>query len=92
MADYFILIVLFAIMLSSCVHFVRKSERFVVFRFGCLSKVAGPGWIILIPVVDKKRRVNLNRYVPGWDKLSKAELDEKIKMMMLASMKVKQSF
>jgi regulator of protease activity HflC (stomatin/prohibitin superfamily) len=54
-----------------------------VFRLGRFLKVVGPGWVWLIPFIDKGVKVNLNRDIPGWQVLSKTELEERIKVLLM---------
>ncbi len=42
---------------------LKEYERAVVFRFGKLYRVAGPGWAIIIPVIDKPVRTTLRTQV-----------------------------
>ena len=62
-------IVLLLFFLLNGVHRVPNDERFAVFRFGRFSRVKGPGWIFILPVFERKFRINLNRHFPdrgGW--------------------------
>jgi regulator of protease activity HflC (stomatin/prohibitin superfamily) len=70
------------IFLLNCVYRVREDERFAVFRFGRFSRVKGPGWIFLLPGLEKKFRISLNRHFPGWRGLTKGELAEKIRIFI----------
>ena len=58
-----IVIVLFVlIILSSAIRILREYERGVIFRLGRLiggDGIKGPGFILLIPVVDKMVKVSL---------------------------------
>ena len=53
-----ILIILF-LFLTSAIKIVREYERLVVFRLGRLIGEKGPGFVLVIPVVDKIVRVSL---------------------------------
>jgi regulator of protease activity HflC (stomatin/prohibitin superfamily) len=46
-------------LLISMVRILREYERAVIFRLGRLVGVKGPGLVILIPVIDRMRRVTL---------------------------------
>jgi regulator of protease activity HflC (stomatin/prohibitin superfamily) len=61
------------------VHRARNDERFAVFRLGRFSRVKGPGWIFIFPVLEKKFSINLNRHCPGWKGMSEAELAEEVR-------------
>ena len=80
----FIIFVILAIIISAkAMKIVREDERLAIFRLGRFLKVAGPGLVVLVPLVDKSVKVNLPEKVPGWQGLSWAELDEKIKSIVL---------
>ncbi|HSB05643.1 MAG TPA: SPFH domain-containing protein [Thermodesulfobacteriota bacterium] len=76
-------IILAIILLFQSLKILREDERMVVFRLGRFLKVVGPGWAWLIPFIDKGAKVNLNRDIPGWQVLSKAELDERLKALVM---------
>ena len=63
---------------------LREDERLVTIRLGRFFKIAGPGIVVILPLVDRGIRVNLNRDLPGWQGLSKIELEEKIKASVLS--------
>lgn len=53
-------ILLFVVMAAiSMVRILREYERAVIFRLGRLVGVKGPGLVILIPFIDRMRRVSL---------------------------------
>jgi len=72
-----------AIILSLSIKIFRGDERMVVLRLGHFSRIVGPGIVWLIPVIEKGIKVNLNKEFPGWQVLSKMELEEKIKASVL---------
>ncbi len=45
--------------LATSIRVMREYERAVVFRLGRLLRAKGPGLIILIPVIDKMKKVDL---------------------------------
>jgi regulator of protease activity HflC (stomatin/prohibitin superfamily) len=53
------LAVLVALLLPQMVRILREYERAIVFRLGKFLKVKGPGFIILIPFIDRIERVDL---------------------------------
>ena len=71
------------IILSLSIKIIRGDERMVVLRLGHFSRIVGPGIVWLIPVIEKGIKVNLNKEFPGWQVLSKIELEEKIKASVL---------
>jgi regulator of protease activity HflC (stomatin/prohibitin superfamily) len=54
----FILIVIL-LFLQASIKIINEYERAVVLRLGKFHKVKGPGLIILIPVIDKMRKIDL---------------------------------
>ena len=62
---------------------VKESERLLVFRLGRFFRTKGLGLIIVIPLVHKLERVNLNEKIPAWQTLSEEELKKKIKAFAL---------
>ncbi len=58
---------------------VREDERLVIIRLGRFLKTAGPGIVVILPWIDRGIRVDLSRDLPGWQGISKMELEEKIK-------------
>jgi len=80
---YFFLVIIFFIIFSGSVKILRDHERVAVLRLGQFVRVGGPGLVFLIPFVDKGEKINLNKDIPNWQALSKLELDEKIKSIVL---------
>src|SRR5437867_1301932 len=54
-----ILLILAFILFSASVKIVQEYERGVVFRLGRLMGPRGPGLILLVPMVERMRRVDL---------------------------------
>lgn len=52
---------------------VKEHQRIVIFRLGKLERVAGPGFVWLIPIIDSAHVVDLNRQLPGWQRISESE-------------------
>lgn len=77
-------ILLLAITIILSLKTLREDARLVIIRLGCFFKIAGPGIVVILPLVDRGIRVNLNRDLPGWQGLSKIELEEKIKVSVLS--------
>ncbi|MBR9679880.1 MAG: SPFH domain-containing protein [Candidatus Altiarchaeota archaeon] len=38
---------------------IKEYERLVVFRFGHFHRVSGPGWIVILPILEKANRLDL---------------------------------
>jgi len=68
-------ILLLAITIILSLKTLREDERLVIIRLGRFFKIAGPGIVMNLPLIDRGIRVNLNRDLPGWQGLSKIELD-----------------
>jgi len=64
---------------------VKKSERLVISRRGRFIGIAGPGLVLINPINYRVLRIKLNdldEKVPGWQGLSKEELDNKTKTLI----------
>ena len=51
------------ILLASAIRIIPEYERLVVFRLGRCVGAKGPGIVMLIPIVDRGRRVDLREQV-----------------------------
>jgi regulator of protease activity HflC (stomatin/prohibitin superfamily) len=47
------------VLFLSAIRIVREYERVVVFRLGHLAGARGPGLVLIIPLIERTRRVNL---------------------------------
>ncbi len=81
---FFFAFLFLAILMIMCLKPLREDERLAIVRFGRFLKVAGPGIVMILPWIDRGIRVNLSKDLPGWQGLSKTELDEKIKAFALS--------
>jgi regulator of protease activity HflC (stomatin/prohibitin superfamily) len=82
--DALIWVILAAIVIFvASIKTVKEGERLVRFRLGRFLNIAGPGLVLLIPVIDKGVRVDLREGIPEWRALPKEELNEKIKAFVL---------
>jgi len=78
---YLPLIFIFGMLLFSTVKILNEYERGVVFRLGRFAGVRGPGLIILIPGIEKMRRVDLRTLtmdVPSQDIISRDNVTLKV--------------
>jgi regulator of protease activity HflC (stomatin/prohibitin superfamily) len=73
-----VLALIFFLIIKS-IKIVKESERLVVFRLGRFFKIAGPGFVIVIPVVDRCAKINLEEKIPGWQTLPEMEFRERLK-------------
>lgn len=74
-------IVLIAILLFNTIKILNEYERAVVFRLGRFTGIRGPGLIILIPGLEKMRRVDLRTVtmdIPSQDIISKDNVTLKV--------------
>jgi len=55
-----LLVILF---LSQAIYIFREYERGVMFTLGCFTRVCGPGFVIMIPVVQQIVRTDLRTFV-----------------------------
>ncbi len=83
MTTYTLYIVLTFVLLflASAIRILREYERGVIFMLGRFWKVKGPGFIILIPVVQQMVRVDLRTIVmdvPSQDVISRDNVSVKV--------------
>jgi regulator of protease activity HflC (stomatin/prohibitin superfamily) len=55
----FFIIIILLIILSSSLKVVKEFERIVVFRLGRLLGTKGPGLVIVLPFIDRVRKIDL---------------------------------
>ncbi len=80
-APYLFLAVLAVAFFVSAVNILREYERGVVFTLGRFTRVAGPGFIIIIPVVQQMVRVDLRTFVedvPTQDVISRDNVSVRV--------------
>jgi len=68
---------------QSMVTILSEHQRRVVFRLGRVTRVAGPGAVWRIPMVDRVMVVDLNRTLPGWRGLSEREIEQRVQFIVL---------
>lgn len=59
LGSYVGIIVILAILLVAAVRIVPEYQRGVVFRLGRFVGVKGPGLVLIVPFIDRLRRVDL---------------------------------
>jgi regulator of protease activity HflC (stomatin/prohibitin superfamily) len=79
-----VICVLAILFFVSSIRIIKEYERAAVFRLGQFIAVNGPGLIYLIPILDKAKVIDLNKGVPEWQGLSKSEVDERVKLLVLS--------
>lgn len=60
---------------------LREHQRGIVFRLGRLLRVARPGVVWRIPVVDRVVVVDLNQTLPSWRGLSEPEIEQRVRFI-----------
>jgi regulator of protease activity HflC (stomatin/prohibitin superfamily) len=83
MLPLWLFIIFLIIILAKAIKIVREDQRLAISRLGRFFTIAGPGLVLVIPIVDKGLKVNLPENIPGWQGYSKDELDEKIRTFVL---------
>jgi len=75
------LVLLVIIFLTQAIKILNEYERGVIFRLGRVLKAKGPGLIILIPVLDKMKKVDLRTItldVPPQDIITRDNVSVKV--------------
>jgi len=81
LAFYVFIAVLVVGFLSSAIRILREYERGVVFTLGRFTRVAGPGFIIIIPVIQQMVRTDLRTMVedvPTQDVISRDNVSVRV--------------
>ncbi len=80
-----ILIGLAVLLLISAIKVLNEYERAVIFRLGRLIGAKGPGLIIIIPIIDRMRRISLRTIVsdvPPQDVITKDNVSVKVNAVL----------
>ena len=80
-----VVVVLTVLFLSTAIKILNEYERGVIFRLGRLVGGKGPGLILLIPVVDKMRKVSLRLIVldvPAQDVITRDNVSVKVNAVL----------
>ena len=78
------IVILIAFLLAvakSIVHVIPEYERAVIMRLGRIKMPKGPGWILIIPLVDKMRRIDIRTIafdVPPQDVITRDNVSVKV--------------
>ena len=78
----FILIIFALVLLRQIPRFVKRVKenyRVIIFRLGLFNRIAGPGWVVVLPLIDTVEEVDLEKKIPNWERLSERYLHEQIK-------------
>ncbi|MCD6594199.1 hypothetical protein J7L68_00785 [bacterium] len=65
------------------IFYLKEHERVVVFRLGRIHKLAGPGLVILFPIIDRGLKINIDEHIPGWQGLSEDVLLKEIERLII---------
>jgi regulator of protease activity HflC (stomatin/prohibitin superfamily) len=79
------LLVLAVVVLSSAIRILREYERGVLFTLGRYTKVIGPGFVLVIPVVQQIQKVQLRTVVedvPTQDVISRDNVSVKVNAVL----------
>jgi regulator of protease activity HflC (stomatin/prohibitin superfamily) len=85
MPGFAILIGLGVLLIASAVKVLNEYERAVIFRMGRLIGAKGPGIILLIPIIDRMRRVSLRTIVtevPPQDVITRDNVSVKVSAVL----------
>ena len=85
MEGIIILVGLAILLLASAVKVLNEYERGVIFRLGRLIGAKGPGIILLIPIVDRMRRISLRTIVsdvPPQDVITRDNVSVKVNAVL----------
>ena len=81
MQPLILFIVILAILLFNCIKILREYERAVVFRLGRFTGIRGPGLILLIPILETMKRIELRTVtmdIPSQDIISRDNVTIKV--------------
>ncbi len=76
-----VLVGLFAVLAFNTIKILNEYERGVIFRLGRLTKPRGPGLIILIPGIERMKRIDLRTItmdIPPQDVITKDNVSVKV--------------
>jgi len=78
---FFVILILVILFFASAIKILREYERGVVFMLGRFWKVKGPGFILIIPIIQEMVRVDLRTVVmdvPSQDVISRDNVSVKV--------------
>ena len=81
MSGIIVLVLVVLVIFSKAIYVLREYERGVVFRLGRLAGARGPGFILIIPFIDRLVRVGLRIIamdVPSQDVITKDNISVKV--------------
>jgi regulator of protease activity HflC (stomatin/prohibitin superfamily) len=66
---------------------LEKHHRGVLFRRGRFEKILEPGFHLVLPYADRLFRINVDEKIPMWREISAAELEDKLKEVVIMQLK-----
>lgn len=81
LATYAVLVLLVGSFFASAIRIFREYERGVLFTLGRFTRVVGPGFVIVIPVIQQAVRTDLRTFVedvPSQDVISRDNVSVKV--------------
>ena len=85
MQSFFAIGIILLFLLLSAIRIFREYERGVIFRLGRLSGTRGPGFVLIVPLIDKIVRVSLRTIamdVPPQDVITKDNVSVKVNAVL----------
>lgn len=70
--------ILIAVVMARSFRRVGPDERLIVERLGMHARTVGPGWIFVMPVIERGIRLPLAQYLPGWQAYPEDQLRKKV--------------
>jgi hypothetical protein len=70
--------VIIILIIRSCLLILKENERAGIFRFGRFVRSYGTALVIMMPFIDKYKKINLDETFPDWKNLDEAELEKKL--------------
>jgi hypothetical protein len=64
------------------IRILKESERGCIFRLGRFHRVAGPGPVLLFPLIDRIAPVDLSRVIPEWRDVLPEELEAMVEFLV----------
>ncbi len=83
-ATTLIIYVALFLVIRQSVFIIGENQRGVIVRLGRFERIHYPGLLIVVPFMDRVHKIDLPAQVPGWEKLSKEQLDAKVQEIALS--------
>ncbi|MBM3306789.1 MAG: slipin family protein [Candidatus Eisenbacteria bacterium] len=81
MTSAIIVVLVFLVLVTRAINVLREYERAVLFRLGRLAGVKGPGFVLIVPFIDRIVKVGLRTValdVPAQDVITKDNVSVKV--------------